>query len=37
MIDCFHVVDRQIPSIHVYYYPPPILEGMRRIAPPPSS
>src|SRR5215469_4349068 len=28
MVDCFHIVDRQILSIRVYYDPRPILEGM---------
>ena len=37
MIDLFHVVDGQILSIRVYYDPRPILEGMSRAAPPPSS
>lgn len=35
MVDCFHVVDRQIMSIRVYTDPRPILEGMSRAAPPP--
>ena len=37
MVDCIHVVDGQIMSIRVYYDPRPILEGMSRAAPPPSS
>jgi len=37
MIDCFHVVAGQILSIRVYYDPRPILEGMSRAAPSPSS
>jgi hypothetical protein len=37
MVDCFHVVDRQIMSIRLYYDPRPILEGMSRAAPPPAS
>ena len=37
MVGCYQVVDRQIMSIRVYYDPRPILEGMSRTAPPPSS
>lgn len=37
MVDCLHVRDGQIMSIRVYYDPRPILEGMSRAAPPPSS
>jgi len=37
MVDCFHIVDGQILSIRVYYDPRPILEGMSRTQPPPSS
>jgi len=37
MVDCFHVVDGRIMSIRVYYDPRPILEGMSKAAPPPSS